>query len=201
MILDVKGIIFDMDGTLTRPIINFHQIRREIGIDTPTDIVDAIAAMPGKDRARAWRIIRQHEDHANRHAVVQPGVRDLLHTCKASRLRLAILTRNTERSALELCKNYSMHFDPIITRDYPHMKPSPLPVFHICEQWQLPPKQVLVVGDYLHDIQAGRAAGALTCFLKNIGAQDFSHESDYEVNSAFELKQLLKLRYPRPVRR
>jgi phosphoglycolate phosphatase-like HAD superfamily hydrolase len=50
-----------------------------------------------------------------------------------------------------------------------------------------------VVGDYLHDVQAGAAAGAVTCFLRNIGYEDFSRFADYSVSSAFELKRLLGL--------
>ena len=190
---DLRGLIFDMDGTLTVPQIDFPRIRRETGIAPTGDIVLAIEALPPDQQQRAWAIIQRHESIAIRDAALQPGIRDLLRRARAHGLRLALLTRNTIESATTICQRFELEFDPMLTREFPHLKPSPEPVLHICRQWQLPPKQVLMVGDYLHDIQAGASAGAQTCFFRNPGYQDFSHLSDFAVNNAPELVSLLQI--------
>jgi len=52
-------------------------------------------------------------------------------------------------------------FDIIITRESGlPIKPSPVPVFHICSQWGLRPENVIVVGDHEDDVKCGLSAGA-----------------------------------------
>jgi phosphoglycolate phosphatase-like HAD superfamily hydrolase len=39
-------------------------------------------------------------------------------------------------------------------------------VLTVAERFELAPAQMLVVGDYVFDVQAGQAAGALTAFIR-----------------------------------
>jgi phosphoglycolate phosphatase-like HAD superfamily hydrolase len=48
-----------------------------------------------------------------------------------------------------------------------------------------------VVGDYIHDIDCGRRAGARTCFFKTPGSQDFSAQADHAVDSMHALRTLV----------
>lgn len=189
----LRGIIFDMDGTLTLPVISFVDMRRDIGLPPTGDIIHQIQAMSPAGQARAWEIIVRHERRATELATLQPGARDLLAACREAGLRLGILTRNTHLSVDALCRRYALAFDPICSREFPFTKPSPEPIHHICRLWGLPPSQVLMVGDYLHDVEAGNAAGARSCFLRNRGTPDFSPHADYSVASLPELRRLLGL--------
>ena len=47
----------------------------------------------------------------------------------------------------------------IITREFEPCKPDPASVFHICKQWSLEPRQVMVVGDDKTDMVCGLRAG------------------------------------------
>lgn len=51
-----------------------------------------------------------------------------------------------------------------LTRDFTPPKPDPAPLLHICKQWGVHPRNVVMVGDHLHDIQCGKDAGSGTNF-------------------------------------
>jgi len=48
-----KAVIFDMDGTLTVPLLDFGLIRREAGLPPAGDIVSVLNAMPDEKRHKA----------------------------------------------------------------------------------------------------------------------------------------------------
>jgi HAD superfamily hydrolase (TIGR01549 family) len=184
------GIIFDMDGTLTVPTLDFAAMRREIGAG-PGDLVTHISALPPVERDRAWAVIDRHEEQAITDMRLQDGAAGLLHRCRKGNLKLGLVTRNAQRSVDALCKLCGITFDAVVTREFPFLKPHPEPVLHIARQWAMPPREILMVGDYLYDIQSGRAAGTQTCFFRNAGMRDFSAEADCTVDSMSELGRIL----------
>ncbi len=54
------AIIFDLDGTLTVPVLDFGAIREELGL-TDEPILEAMARMDAADRARAEAVLDRHE--------------------------------------------------------------------------------------------------------------------------------------------
>lgn len=68
-----EGIIFDMDGTLTEPAIDFIAVRRELGIPLGQDIVKVLAAWSDEEAARAWKLIEKYEDEVRYKTVLQAG--------------------------------------------------------------------------------------------------------------------------------
>src|SRR6476660_3207252 len=58
-----RAILFDMDGTLTEPMLDFPRIKAEMGIgDRP--ILEALAEMDGERRAAAEAVLHRHEELA-----------------------------------------------------------------------------------------------------------------------------------------
>ena len=49
--------------------------------------------------------------------------------------------------------------------DLPQRKPHPMGILYACEQWNLQPNQVLMVGDSKNDILAGKSAEVATLGL------------------------------------
>lgn len=189
---EIRGIIFDMDGTLTVPVLDFAAIRKEIGLTAEGgDLARKIREMPPDFAQAAWAVIERHEALATDQARLQPGATTLLETCRERGLRLGLLTRNTRRSVDGLCRRFALRFDTVVTREFPHIKPHPEPVLHICRQWCLPTHRTLVVGDYRHDLESGRAAGSPTVFVRNPGSEDFSALADWTVDSLDELRRRL----------
>lgn len=60
-------------------------------------------------------------------------------------------------------------FSPIITREFQPPKPDPAGIYHIAKQWGLEDKgdRLIMVGDSLDDLTAGRRAGSATVLLVN----------------------------------
>ena len=59
-------IIFDLDGTLTKPVLDFDAIRAEIGgIEGP--ILEAMVDLSPEDRARAELIVARRGDRESVH--------------------------------------------------------------------------------------------------------------------------------------
>jgi phosphoglycolate phosphatase-like HAD superfamily hydrolase len=81
----------------------------------------------------------------------------------------------------------------VIDRDFPYIKPRPEPVLHIMDLWSMRPEEILVVGDFIHDLECGNAAGAYSCFFHNPDTKSYSEFADFSVKSYDELEKLLIL--------
>lgn len=186
-----KGIIFDMDGTLTVPLLDFNRIKQELGI-VEGDIAEIIESWPEPRRTLGWKLIEKYEQEASENNQLQPDALEVLSRFASGSIRLGIITRNTMESVEKLLKTkLTVAFDIILTREFPQMKPSPEPVFYILEKWNMAPDECLMVGDYIHDIQAANAAGAVSCYYKNTHGGDYDREADYTVKSFKELEALV----------
>lgn len=185
---DIRGVIFDMDGTLTMPAIDFALMRARLGIPEG-DMLAAIRAWPPDRQEWAFAIIDGFEETARLRLQLQPGAKELMQALDARGIPKAILTRNTAKSVRHLQTHLHTTFSEVVTRDFPTFKPDPAPALHICRQWNLAPKQVLLVGDYRDDITCGKRAGNLTCLLLNERNRLFAELADLTVNSLEELVQ------------
>jgi hydrogenase expression/formation protein HypE len=87
-----------------------------------------------------------------------------------------------------------------VTRDLP-LSPKPLPdgVHYAAEQLGVDVAELLVVGDYAFDIEAGKRAGALTMYLHNDPSGPFHGEgADIVVHSLAEALAVIRLGLPLP---
>src|SRR5438045_2627562 len=90
------AVLFDMDGTLTEPMLDFPRIKAEMGIgDRP--ILEALAEMNPQDRLAAEAVLHRHEEEAARGSLLNPGCRELLEWLDARGGATAVLTRNCRR--------------------------------------------------------------------------------------------------------
>jgi HAD superfamily hydrolase (TIGR01549 family) len=186
-----NGIIFDMDGTITQPVIDFDKLRAELGICQTGDILDVIKDLPEEQVEHINRIIEKHEQYAIDNMSLQSGFQDFYEYCNDSGFKTALITRNRMRNVDALCLKYDLHFANVLTRDFQFIKPSPEPALHILSIWGEDASRCLFIGDYIHDITCGQEAGMKTCFMKNCGHEDFSKESDYAINDFFELLKII----------
>ena len=183
--------IFDLDGTLTVAVHDFDAIRAELGLPAGQPILEELAAM---EPARAERLHRQL--YAIEHALARearpaPGAERLLTRLASRGTRLGLLTRNSvelARLTLAAC-GLGGAFEPraIVGRESGPPKPDPAGVHALLDTLGAGPERAVVVGDYLFDLQAGRAAGAATVWVDLVGDGRYAGECDLVVRGLDEL--------------
>src|SRR3954468_19870867 len=90
-----RAILFDMDGTLTQPYLDFPQMKQEMGIPLERPILEALAEMSVEDRQRAERILHRHEEIAAAGSALNEGCHDLMRMLGELQIRSALITRNS----------------------------------------------------------------------------------------------------------
>ena len=65
-LMEVRGVIFDMDGTLTIPVLNFLEMKAALGLAPNQDILPTVQTYPPAERAKAMAIIEKFEDEGIR---------------------------------------------------------------------------------------------------------------------------------------
>ncbi len=203
----IRAVLFDFDGTLTIPgAIDFEAMRSAVGCPPGRSILAYVESIADPSRRReAESAIEAIELSAADRAGEQPGAAELLAYLRRTAIKIGILTRNSrasiERSLACMSGFSAADFDLIITRDDdPAVKPSPEGVLAACARFDLSPSEVMVVGDYLYDVEAGQAAGAPTVFFDSAPERDFVRPTaDYQIRSLPELIDLVDRLRPLPI--
>ncbi|KAM3425315.1 putative hydrolase [Cercospora zeina] len=212
-LLRLQGIVFDMDGTLCEPQNwMFGQMRSAIGIPKSEDILDHINALPEPRQTEAFDKIKAIESEAMSKQIPQAGLVALMEFLDRHGIKKAICTRNFDAPVNHLLeKHIPSHlnpFDPVITRDFKPPKPSPEGILHIARGWrvensrgnpmertaEVPLLPIIMVGDSVDDMAAGRGAGALTVLLKSEGKEELETDArtDVAIGTLDELIGLLE---------
>ncbi|MFQ5491133.1 MAG: HAD family hydrolase [Phycisphaerae bacterium] len=185
------AVIFDLDGTLTVPNLDFDDIRRELGLDR-VPVLEAMAKMDAEHRAQAAAVLERHEKRAAHESQLQEGARETLAALRGWGIKTAILTRNARRWVDVVLAKHGLAVDAIRTRDNGAIKPSAEPVLSLCRELKCEPAVSWMVGDYLFDIESGRSAGCRTALLVGAGAKpDFADRADYVLGGLRELLALV----------
>lgn len=158
----IRGIIFDLDGTLVDSALDFDAMRAEMGLDVGAAVLEAIADLPPDEAERCREILHRHEHEGGLRAVPIAGAAEFVRRADGLGLHRALWTRNSRSVALATIERLAMPFEVVIARDDAPPKPDPSAVFELCRRWSITPAEVAVVGDYVFDIEAGRRAGART---------------------------------------
>jgi HAD superfamily hydrolase (TIGR01509 family) len=168
------AVIFDLDGTLTEPLLDFAAIRREIGIDPGLPILEALERNDPDARARAEVILRRHELEAIDRATLADGCAELLERLAAHRIPVAILTRNIREAVDAFVRRFGFQFQAVHTREDGPPKPSPHGARKLCEVLGSAPARTLAVGDYKFDVIAARDAGCRTALVRHPPPDDLA---------------------------
>lgn len=159
----IRGIIFDLDGTLVDSKLDFEAIRRDMGLPSRTPILEALQrTAPGAELDRMLAVLHSHELQSAELATLFDGVTEFLQWIDDQPWRRAILTRNSRVCTDLVLSRLNLRFSHVLTREDAAPKPDPEGLLAICRAWELPPHQVVFCGDYLFDLQAGQRAGMRT---------------------------------------
>jgi len=178
----IKGIIFDLDGTIVdRDRLVVHctrEVAKKLFGKPPnqnqipwglheTDTIRKLALQASGDLSERALDIYKRCLHANLKMVeVFPGMRDLLERLRKSNTPLALVTSIPDSSVVNavLERVQVKHwFKTVVTgEDVKRPKPDPEGVQLALQGLSLSQSVVLMVGDSAADIQAGRKAGVVT---------------------------------------
>jgi len=173
------------------PILDFDLIRREIGLEKGP-VWEAIVAMEPQARQAAEEILLRHELDSARRCVLQPNTLKLLDELTKRSVPVAILTRNCRASWDLVRTRFGLSVDHVFAREDGPMKPDPAAVFELARRMGVALERILVVGDYLFDIQAGKNAGTMTALLVNQGPiPEYASIADYVIQDLLEILLLL----------
>ena len=190
MLCRPAAILFDMDGTLTIPRLDFPRIKAEMGIgDQP--ILESLVLMPPVRRVAAELILHRHEDEAAAHGELAPGCRELLAWIGGQGIGVALVTRNRRQSVETFLHRHPLPIEVLITReDGPH-KPDPASLLLACRRLCVSSASAWMVGDGSFDIEAAIAAGMPSIWVSLGRERGFSAEPTRTIESLAELQALL----------
>jgi len=180
MSMQLRGMIFDLDGTLVDSQLDFPAIRRDLGLPAGHAILEALTEVPegpAKDVMR--RKLREHELRGAACATLFPGVAAMLAYLDERGVPSAVLTRNSRESTNIVLERLELRFSHVLAREDAPPKPDPGGLLHIAREWDLPPACIGFCGDYLFDLQAGRAAGMLTLLYAPTALPPFADQADH----------------------
>ncbi|MDD2900205.1 MAG: HAD-IA family hydrolase [Desulfuromonadaceae bacterium] len=189
--------IFDLDGTLTIPVHDFPAIRTALGmVESDTDILQFLSSLPpDESAARHARLIEIEIELAGRTAA-SPGAGQLLELLLQREARVGILTRNTREIALHTLGKIGLSgyftVENVLGRDEAEPKPHPEGIEKLLEIWGSTPGETVMVGDYLFDLQVGRAAGTATIHVDSSGAFRWPEMADMSVMTLEELVEAME---------
>ncbi|KAL0392645.1 UNVERIFIED_CONTAM: Haloacid dehalogenase-like hydrolase domain-containing protein [Sesamum radiatum] len=206
----LRGVVFDMDGTLTVPVIDFHAMYRavlgkeeyvKIKSENPSgiDILHHIETWSPDKQKQAYQIIADFEKQGSDRLQIMPGASELCEFLDSRNIKRGLITRNVKEAVDLFHLRFGMIFSPALSREFRPYKPDPAPLLHICSNWGVQPGEVMMIGDSLKDdVACGKRAGAFTCLLDETGRynspeyQNVEFKPDYKVSSLVEVRSLLQ---------
>jgi len=195
--MDYDGVIFDMDGTIVEPLLDFALIRSELGIAPRQGILEAIQAMPTGIREGAERRLLEHELSAARRVRLLPGARRTIRAVRMAGLKAALLTRNARAPMEMVIDRFGLEFDLAWSREDGPIKPEPHGVLRACQALAIAPHRMVCVGDFHYDILAANAAGAVSVLLSRGERPPYADQARYVIGELTQLPALLGMENPK----
>jgi phosphoglycolate phosphatase-like HAD superfamily hydrolase len=174
------AVIFDLDGTLTMPVLDFKEMRRRAlpknAVNTCDILRDAAAIEDDALRESAFQVIARMEQIGIEQMTLAPHCVQVLNRIGAAGLHQAIVTRNGEAALSAFVdvvdSDRALFRDDkcLIHRDSGYEpKPSPQCVYALLDHWKVERRDsrdtVLFVGDSAHDIDTASNANVLSALV------------------------------------
>lgn len=214
MLEEIKGVIFDMDGTL----IDSMWVWEEVDVDyvkryqlvEPEGFYEAIEGMSFTDVAKYYKkTFPQIRDSVEQikadwmemgyrlyrdEVELKSGVKEFLEELKKRGIKIGIATSN-DRNMTEMvleARGILQEFDAICTSDEVKIgKPAPDVYLKAAEDLRVDPKDCLIFEDVPAGLMAGKSAGMQTCAVADKFSEDQIEKkralADYFIQDYFEV--------------
>ena len=192
----IKGIIFDLDGTLVRLPIQYDKIFEKLRnlFDTKDEfkpLIPTILTKANNDMnlvQQAFDLICDEETiAANNFEVIENAI-EILDHFKNENFSLGLVTMQCKKAAKLVLDsmNISNHFSSIMTRDDSYERT--IQIKKSVEFLSLSPQEIIVIGDRIHDINSAKQVGC-SAILSNKNKLDSFKESPV-ISELSELKKI-----------
>jgi phosphoglycolate phosphatase len=181
----IRAFIFDFDGTLAIPNIDFGLMRQQVDtiakrygvdpaqvrhlyilemIETVKAQLDQTSEPGGTDFHReAHASILAHEIDCARRGGLLPGAMEVLQALRQQGFKIAVVTRNSASAVRTICSAIDTLCDVFLPREaVQFVKPHPEHVQRALDGLQVLAQHAVMVGDGPIDITAGKALGLKT---------------------------------------
>lgn len=166
---NLRAILFDMDGTLTVPRIDWKSLRARVGVPEGAGIMEHIDGMPPDEARRAEAIVRETEMEAAEAAAPNEGLAELFEGLDRLPLSRALITNNHREAMERVVAAFGLRFDLMLCREDGLLKPAPDLLLLALDRLGVAAGEAVFVGDGRYDRMASEAAGVAYVHLDNHG--------------------------------
>jgi len=190
--MSLKGVIFDLDGTLTHFNIKTKEAKtaflkkvRAMGVrskllapDRPMEILlRYLETYHGLNRDLLMKIADEcfspYEMEAAERAELKPKARSVLSKLKSLGYELGIASNNCRECIDRVLRRFRLEdfFTGVVTRnDVKRLKPHEEMLFEVMRRLRIKPWEAIYVGDSIADVVAGKRAGVYVVAIKDSGS-------------------------------
>jgi HAD superfamily hydrolase (TIGR01509 family) len=188
----LQGVIFDLDDTLVSSTLNFNKIKKSLNCPQNIDLLNFLDGKPQPERSIIEQQLIDYEISEAASSVILKGTYNLLTLLHDLNMPIAIVTRNCRDAALNKINNNNLNIPILISREEHPAKPAPDALLFLANQWNIPPENLLYVGDYLYDIQAAINAKTMSCLVTHGNTPDYAHLATLVVNELTDLQKIIE---------
>ncbi|MGF3521858.1 MAG: HAD family hydrolase [Candidatus Bathyarchaeia archaeon] len=220
--MTIKAVVFDLDGTIAAFNLDYKTVRGEVrGYLLRVGIPDSMLKMnegvfemlkkseiylsrQGKSnnmfeiRKKTLQIVEKYEFEAAKQTSLLSGALETLRTLKHSGLKMGLCTVNGEKSTNYILERFKLkeYFDAIGSRDdVEKVKPNPEHLQFVIKKLNVEPKETVVVGDSISDMQSAQALKAIAVGIPSgifEQKQLMTYGANYIITSITDLPVLIE---------
>ncbi len=211
--MEIKLIIFDLDGTLIDSRIDItnainyalepygigtftvDEITRMVGKGITTLIEDILRPHPDIKKEKVLkRFLEHYESHLVDNTMAYPGVYGTLE--RLYRWRKAVVSNKREYLSKSILRALDLEkfFDIVVGSDTtPEKKPSPLPIDFVLDKLDITRSETVMVGDSEIDIKTARVSGVKVISVTyGYRPRGVLNGADYIIDDITELPALIE---------
>ena len=182
----IKGIIFDLDGTVVDVLYDWKRIKQELQTQGEP-ILAHIQSLQEPERSKKWTILERFEEEATAQATLKEGMEKFLVFLKKKRIKTALVTNNSRKNLDFLLNKFHLSFDFLLSREAGLWKPSGAPFLFVMQNLGIGKMECCVIGDSHFDVKAAEEAGIKRVFVLT---QEKENKFSCGVETANTVKEL-----------